>query len=62
MTKLIRIHDEEADDLKELCAEHGYSMSYIVSRLIRRLYDGEFSGSIHDVVRQEARPEPGAKE
>lgn len=60
MTDLIRIDSLVAEKLRELCSEHGYAMSYVVTRLVQRLCNGEFSGSIHDVVRHEARPEPGA--
>lgn len=60
MTDLIRIDSDTADGLRTLCSKTGYPMSYVVTRLVQRLCKGEFSGSVHDVVRPNAAPEPNS--
>jgi hypothetical protein len=44
--------------LRAICKEHHLPLSLVVERLIERLCDGEFSGSLEDVVRDGSRPEP----
>jgi len=50
-TTTIRVNSEVIQRLKTLCDREGYSMSFVANRLFERFLNGDFSGSLADVVR-----------
>ena len=45
------------DRLDEICSNHGWKAGTVVKRLVERFVNGEFSGSLQDVIRVTATKE-----
>ena len=53
-TQPIRVNSDVTHQLKKTCQDNGFSMSYVVTRLVERFLEGSFSGSFSDIIREGA--------
>ena len=53
----VQIKARVRNRLKTAAKNNGWPIGYVVERLVTRFLDGHFSGSLADVLREDASPE-----